>query len=369
MDIPQLDLSRQYEEIGPELEEAALRVMRSGRYILGPEVEAFEEEAASWIGSGFAIGLSSGTDALLAALMALEVGPEDEVVVPTYSFFATAGCVARLGARPVFVDVGDEDLCMAPDQVARALTERTKAVICVHLFGRCADTRTLRKLCDTAGIPLVEDAAQAIGARDGGRPAGTLGRLACFSFFPSKNLGALGDGGMVTTDDPDLARRIRRLRNHGQETAYEHLEVGGNFRLDALQAAFLRVKLGRLEDWIEGRRRAAERYRSLFSAEGLDGLLRAPRDEPDRHVYHQFVVRVPADRRDPCLEALREAGIGHNVYYRVPFHRQPCFGPVPGNFEVADRASLESIALPIFPELREEEQVHIARTLARALGA
>ncbi|HHI79048.1 MAG TPA: DegT/DnrJ/EryC1/StrS family aminotransferase [Planctomycetes bacterium] len=367
MGIPLLDLSRQYETIQEELEAAALRVLRSGRYILGPEVEAFERECAAYLGTSDSVGMSSGTDALLAALMALEISPGDEVIVPSYTFFATAGSVARLGARPVFVDVDKDSLCMTAEGVEAALSPRTRAVIAVHLFGRVADIPAIREVLDPRDIPLIEDAAQAIGGRWKGRPAGSLGTLACFSFFPSKNLGALGDGGLVGTDDEDLAARLRKLRNHGQVAAYEHDEVGGNFRLDALQAAMLRVKLPHLDNWTEGRRAVAARYRRLFAELGLEAEVQAPEDDPDRHAYHQFVIRVPAEKREACLEALREKEIGHNVYYRVPLHKQPCFAPQDGAFPVSEDAARRAVALPVFPELREDEQAQVVRVLASVL--
>lgn len=368
MRIPQVDLCRQYEAIGAELEEAARRVLRSGRYILGPEVLAFEREAAAALGAAHAVGVSSGTDALLAVLAALDVGPGDEVVVPAYTFFATAGSVARLGAVPVFADVDPESLLLVPETLEAALSPRTKAVVAVHLFGRCADVPALERVLAARGIPLVEDAAQAFGARLRGRPAGTLGRAACFSFFPAKNLGALGDGGLVTTSDAALAARVERLRNHGQGAAYEHMEVGGNFRLDELQAAFLRVKLPHVEAWTEARRAAAARYRALLAELDPAGRIRPLPDDPDRHAYHQFVVRVPAERRDACLAALARAGIGANVYYRLPLHRQPCFarfarGPLPQ----AERAAAEALALPMFPELTAAEQREVVATLVQGL--
>ena len=363
MGIPLLDLSRQYETIQKELEDAALRVLRSGRYILGPEVEAFEQECAAYLGTADSVGMSSGTDALLAALMALGVGPGDEVIVPSYTFFATAGSVARLGAKPVFIDVDTDSLCMTRAGVEAALSPKTKAVIAVHLFGRVADIPSIREVLDPRGIPLIEDAAQAIGGRFAGKPAGSLGTLSCFSFFPSKNLGALGDGGLVATDDPELGAHLRKIRNHGQMAAYEHDEVGGNFRLDALQAAMLRVKLPHLDEWTEGRRKVAERYRGLFAEKGLDWV-QAPQDDPDRHAYHQFVVRVPAEKREACLQALKEKGIGHNVYYRVPLHQQPCFAPQTGAFPVSEDAAKRAVALPVFPELREDEQRQIVHALS-----
>ncbi|MFQ5504022.1 MAG: DegT/DnrJ/EryC1/StrS family aminotransferase [Planctomycetota bacterium] len=368
MKIPLLDLCRQYERIGPEIEAAALRVLRSGRYILGPELETFERDAAAYIGAEHAIGMSSGTDALTACLMALGIGPGDEVIVPTYSFFASAATVARLGARPVFVDIDDASLELTKETVEPALGPRTRAVVAVHLFGRTADVPAIREILDPRGIPVIEDAAQAIGSRSLGRPAGCLGRLAAFSFYPTKNLGALGDGGLVATGDRELAERLRLLRNQGQTKAYEHEILGANFRLDALQAAMLRVKLGHLEEWTLARRERAERWRELFAKQGLDELVRCPRDEVDRHAYHQFVIRVQVGQRDAALAALRQAGIGAAVYYGLPLHRQPCFRDTEGSFPVAERASREAIALPIFPELLVEEQEYVVGVLGSCLG-
>ncbi|MEZ5990293.1 MAG: DegT/DnrJ/EryC1/StrS family aminotransferase [Planctomycetota bacterium] len=369
MNVPLLDLVRQYEAIGAELEAAAVAVLRSGRYIGGPEVDAFEAEAAAYVGAREGIGCSSGTDALLAALMALDVGPGDEVVVPSYTFFATAGSVARLGARPVFADVDPVTWNATPATVAPLLGPRTKAVVPVHLFGRAADVPALEALCGPRGIPVIEDAAQAIGGRLGERRVGAMGRVSCFSFFPSKNLGACGDGGLITTDDADLAGRLRRLRNHGQAEAYLHTEVGGNFRLDAMQAALLRVKLRHLEAWTEARRALADGWRGLFEAAGLADRVRCPADDPDRHVYHQFVVRVPAEDREACVRALGEAGVGCAVYYRVPLHRQPCFGgDAQPALPVSEELSREALALPIFPELRRDEQEYAVDVLARVLA-
>jgi len=365
MDIPLLDLTRQYAEIGPELLAAAKAVLESGRYILGPEVEAFEAEIADYIGIEHAVGMSSGTDAILAALMALGISPGDEVIVPSYTFFATAGSVARLGARPVFVDVDDDSLMLTPEAVAEVLTEKTKAVIAVHLFGRAADIPALRAVCDPERIPVVEDAAQAIGTRLDGVMVGGLGAIATYSFFPSKNLGALGDGGLCTTNDPALAQRLAVLRNHGQTGAYEHELIGGNFRLDALQAAMLRVKLRHLEDWTAARRDNAARWRALF-ADHTD-LVRCPTDVEDRHAYHQYVVRVPAERRDHAVKSLRAAGLGCAVYYACPLHLQPCFVDSRPSLPVAEAASREALAVPIFPELREDEQDRFAHALIATL--
>ena len=368
MKVPLLDLQAQYASIREEVLAAITRVCDSQQFILGPEVERLERELSSVIGTRAAIGVSSGTDALLVAMMALGIGPGDEVVTPTFSFFATAGCVARLGARPVFVDVDPVTLMLDPEGVRAALTPRTKAIVPVHLFGLCADMDPLTALAADAGVSVIEDAAQAIGATYKGRTAGSMGALACFSFFPSKNLGAYGDAGLVTTDDEALAGRVRLLRAHGMEPKYYHREIGGNFRLDALQAAVLLVKLQHLARWNDARRANAARYRTLFEREGLLGTVTVPAEPPNRtHIYHQYVVRVP--RRDAVRRHLLERGVGSDVYYPVPFHRQECFaGLTHGTFPHADAAAAEVLALPVYPELTPEQQEYVVRGIAEALS-
>jgi len=342
-----------------------VRVCASQQFIMGPEVEAFEREIAAFVGVPFAIGLSSGTDALLVSLMALGIGPGDEVITPTFSFFATAGSVSRVGARPVFADVDPVTLMMRAEDVEPLITPRTRAIIPVHLYGLCADMTPLLSLAAAAGVPVIEDAAQALGATYGGRQAGSFGATGCFSFFPSKNLGAFGDAGLVTTSDEALAARLRRLRNHGAEMRYYHREIGGNFRLDALQAAVLRVKLPHLARWNAQRRANAETYRRLFTAAGLTQVTLPHEADGRTHIYHQYVVRLP--ERDRVRAYLTERGIGTDVYYPVPFHRQECFAAVtPGDrvFPHADRASAEVLALPIFPELTPQQQEHVVASVA-----
>ena len=364
MKVPLLDLQPQYTAIRAEILTAIERVCDSQRFIMGQEVQHLEAELAERIAVPHAIGVSSGTDALIVALMALGIGPGDDVIVPTFSFFATAGSVARLGATPVFVDVRDDTLTMDLDAVHAALTPRTKAIIPVHLFGVCADMDSLIGLASSRGIPIIEDAAQALGATDKGRQAGSI---ACFSFFPSKNLGAFGDAGLVSTADARLANAVRRLRNHGAEPKYVHQEIGGNFRLDAIQAAVLRVKLRHLADWIGQRRANAERYRQLFSRAGLTQVS-LPVEPPDRvHTYHQFVVRLPD--RDRVRAHLETREISTEVYYPVPFHRQPCFQQYvtsAATFPVADRASRDVLALPVFPGLTADQQEHVVASIAEA---
>jgi dTDP-4-amino-4,6-dideoxygalactose transaminase len=365
IEVPLLDLKVQYRSIPQEIDEAIARVVESQYFILGPEVAAFEEEVATYSGVSHGIGMSSGTDALLAALMAIDVGPGDDIIVPTYTFFATAGVVARLGARPVFVDVDPVTFNVTPDAVAAALTPRTRAVIPVHLYGRVADMDGIAAAVAGKDIVVIEDAAQAIGAFDEkGRKAGSIGEMGCFSFFPSKNLGGFGDGGMTVTADDALAAKLKMLRMHGMEPKYYHAIVGGNFRLDALQAAVLRVKLRHLDAWTAGRRRNAERYRELFRDAGLEGTVSLPPDEPG-HIYNQFVVRVP--RRDELQAHLRSRGIGTEIYYPVPLHRQACFAELgygEGSLPNSERAARETLALPVYPELAAEQLDHVVSSIA-----
>jgi dTDP-4-amino-4,6-dideoxygalactose transaminase len=347
-----------------EILAAIARVADSQRFILGAEVEAFEREIAGAIGVAHAIGVSSGTDAILAALMALGIGAGDEVVTPTYSFFATAGCVARVGATPRLVDIDPATFNIDPALIEGAITPRTRAIMPVHLFGLCADMPPILEIARRRGVPVIEDAAQAIGA------APIVGALGCLSFFPSKNLGAFGDAGLVVSNDAGIADRVRLLRNHGAHERYFHEIVGGNFRLDAIQAAVLRVKLPRLEGWTEGRRRNAARYRQLFAASRLDGIVTLPTDPSGRrHIYNQFVIRAP--RRDGLRAHLDAAGIGTEIYYPVPFHLQKCFeslGYRRGDFPHAERAAADSLALPIYSELTDAQQRQVVDAIARFYG-
>ncbi len=368
--VPLLDLTRQYRPLRDALVAAMTRVADSQQFILGPEVEALEREIAELIEVDHAVAVSSGTDALLVSLMALGIGPGDEVITPTYSFFATAGCVSRLGATPVFVDIDPVTFNVSPDAIRRALSPRTRAIMPVHLFGLTADVDRIMEIAGSAGLPVIEDAAQAIGARYHGRFAGGFGTVGCFSFFPTKNLGGFGDGGLVTTADASLARELRELRNHGMEPKYYHARIGGNFRLDALQAAVLRVKLPHLGAWSDGRRRNADRYRALFAEYNLQAQVELPVEPPGlTHVYNQFVIRVP--NRDDLRTHLTARRIGTEIYYPVPFHRQACFrnlGRASDEFPVADRAAGTSLALPIFGELTADEQRHVVRTIAGFYG-
>jgi dTDP-4-amino-4,6-dideoxygalactose transaminase len=364
--IPLLDLHAQYAPLRDEILAAITRVCDSQRFILGPEVEALEDALARTLGVGHAIAVSSGTDALLLALMALDIQPGDEVVTSTYSFFATAGAIARVGARPVFVDIDPATFTIDPARVADAMTPRTRALLPVHLFGLAADMDPMLDRAARHGVPVIEDAAQAIGASYGSRPVGGLGAIGCFSFFPSKNLGAFGDAGLVTTNDGALARRARLLRTHGMEPKYYHHAVGGNFRMDALQAAVLRVKAPHLSAWTEARRLNASRYVRLFREAGLADRLVLPAEPPGRrHIFNQFVVR--ARDRDALKRHLDAEGIGNEVYYPVPFHQQPCFAPLgyaAGDFPHAERAAAEGLALPIYGELTLEQQQTVVDAVA-----
>lgn len=355
MQVPLLDVCRQNAPLKRELSEAFQRVLESGNYILGPEVERFEESAARVAGARFAIGVSSGTDALLAAFMALGIGPGDEVICPSFTFFATAGCVARLGARPVFADVRPDSFNIDTAVLEQLITPRTKAIVPVHLFGQPADMDDILAIAARHGLRVVEDAAQAFGASYRGRPVGALGDAGTVSFYPTKNLGAFGDAGLVVTNDPDIAQRVRLMRNHGAEQRYFHREVGGNFRLDAIQAALLSVKLPRLDAYTARRRQYANLYDTQLSC---IPDLRLPVTLPDRtHIVHQYTVRAPG-RRDRLNAFLAERGIASAVYYPVPLHRQECFacgGPQPA-LRVSEMLADEALSLPVFPEMTEEEQ-------------
>ena len=370
MTIPLLDLQAQYRPLRHELLAAITRVCDAQHFILGPEVEALEEALARALGVRHAIGVSSGTDALLVALMALDIGPGDEVITSAYSFFATGGCVARLGATPVFADIDRDTYAVQPGAVEAAITPRTRAIIPVHLYGLCADMDPLLAAAARAGVPVIEDACQAIGTTYRGRPAGAMGTFGCFSFFPSKNLGAFGDGGLVTTNDDGLAAKVRLLRNHGAQPKYYHGLVGGNFRLDAIQAAVLRVKLPHLARWSEMRRVNADRYDALFREQGLEGTVTLPVRPADRtHIFNQYVVRVP--ERDRVRGELAALGIGTEIYYPVPLHLQACFaalGGLPGSRPEAEAAARDTLALPIYGELTPDQQATVVGALRTVLA-
>jgi dTDP-4-amino-4,6-dideoxygalactose transaminase len=364
MKVPLLDLKAQYAGIRSEIHEAMDRVCESQHFILGPEVTALEQEVAAFCGARFAVGVSSGTDALLAALMAIGIKPGDEVITSAYSFFATAGVIARLGARPVFADIDPRTYNLDARQVRKGVTPRTKAILPVHLFGRCSQMDLIIAVAKDHKVHVIEDAAQAIGARDEtGKQAGTIGDIGCFSFFPSKNLGAFGDGGMVITNDERLAELLTILRVHGGKPKYHHRTVGGNFRLDALQAAILRVKLRYLQNWTKARRENAERYRLLFKEMGLLKWISVPEDVPG-HIYNQFVPRFPD--RDELRGFLRKRGVETEIYYPIPLHLQECFqklGYRNGDFPKAEAAAKETLALPIYPELTEAQERYVVETI------
>lgn len=371
--VPLLDLSAQFAQVEAEVRAAIDAVVRSQRFVLGEVVEECERALARYCGCAHAVGVSSGTDALLAALMAEGVGPGDEVVTTPYSFFATAGVVARLGATPVFADVDPVTLNIDPAQIERRVTQRTKALVPVHLFGRMADMAPIMDIAERHGLVVVEDAAQAVGAEYQGRRAGSIGHYGCFSFFPTKNLGAFGDGGMVVANDAERAGRVAALRMHGQTRQYFHDVVGGNFRLDALQAAVVRAKLPRLDGWTEGRRANARRYADLLGREDLGdlGLELPAMEEPPggRQVFNQYVVRVP--NRDAVRAALERARIGTAVYYPLPLHLQPCFsglGGRRGDCPASERAADRALALPVYPELADGAIQRVAEALEGALA-
>ena len=374
MPIPLLDLQGQYQPLREDLLAAIARVCDSQRFIGGPEVEGFEREAAAYLGVPHAVGLSSGTDAILVALMALGIGPGDEVITPTFSFFATAGCVSRLGATPKLVDIDPLTYNIDPVAAEAAISSRTRAIIPVHLYGQCADMDAILETATRCGIAVIEDAAQAMGAFYKGRRAGSMGQAGCFSFFPSKNLGAFGDAGLLVTGDETIAHEVRLLRNHGagQGTGeggkYYHKRIGGNFRLDALQAAVLRVKLLHLERWSAMRRANADRYDRLFGESAAADRITRPARAPDCvHIFNQYVIRVPD--RDAVRAKLDAAGIGTEIYYPVPFHLQECFAPLGyrrGDFPAAEAAAEETLALPIYGELTEAQQREVVSAVARA---
>lgn len=368
--IPVLDLTRYDDGLKADIARAVGALFGTGRFVLGPATEAFEKALAEFLGCRHAIGVSSGTDALLVALMALGVGPGDEVVTSPFTFFASAGVVARLGAKPVFVDIEPAGFGLDPTRLEAALSPRTKAIQPVHLYGQCADMGAILTAARRREIPVLEDACQAIGALSEGRPAGTLGDAGAFSFYPTKNLGAAGDAGAVATNDDRLAVLLRSLRVHGASATYVHECVGGNFRLDAVQAAVLGAKLPRLPAWNERRRAIAAFYRDRLGEAARAGRLRLPGELPGRrHVYHQYVVRV-ADR-DAVRRRLAERGVASSVFYPIPLHLQPCFrdlGGREGDFPEAERAAREVLALPIFPELTDGEVARVAEALLESLA-
>jgi dTDP-4-amino-4,6-dideoxygalactose transaminase len=369
VNVPLLDTTRGQESLFDELSAVCDRVIRSGRYILGPEVEGLEQELSAYVGAQHGIGVSSGSDALLIALNAFDVGPGDEVVCPTFTFFATAAAISRLGAKPVFCDCDPDTLNARASDIEACLTPATKVILPVHMFGRCLDFAPIAELASAHALPVVEDAAQAVGTKGAAGSAGSLGSAACFSFYPTKNLAAFGDGGFVTTNDAEVDDKVRVLRALGMRQRYYHEVVGWNFRLDALQAALLRVKLRRLDEANATRRDNAARYGELFGAHDLDAV-GLPSEDPGC-TWHQYVVRIRDGRRDALREHLAAQGIGTEIYYPVPLHMQECFADLgyrEGAFPHSEQASREVLALPIFPGLREEEIAAVVDAIAGFLA-
>ena len=367
MKVPLLDLRAQHESLRDELFTAVQGVMDTQQFVLGPAVQAFEEEIARYIRAKHAIGCASGSDALLLALMALGIAAGDEIITSPFTFFATASSITRLGARPVFGDIDPLTYNIDPAVVDALITPRTRAIMPVHLYGQCADMTPLLEIGERHRLPLIEDAAQAIGSEDCGRRAGSIGKIGCFSFYPTKNLGGAGDGGLLTTDDSALAERLRTLRVHGGAREYHHSEIGINSRLDSLQAAVLRVKLKYVDGWSAERQKKAQRYNQLFQEAKLGFELIPPfvREEA-RHIFHQYVVRVP-QHRDALMKHLGQKGVGTKIYYPIPLHEQECFkylGYRKGAFPEAERAARETVALPCFPELSEEQQQYVVESIS-----
>jgi len=369
MQVPLLDLKVQHDRLRDELRSAIDEVCESCRFILGPKVQQFEEHVAQYLGAKHAIGVSSGTDALLCSLMALGVSPGDEVITTPFTFFATAGSIARLGAKPVFVDIEPDTFNIAPEQIEQAITPRTKVILPVHLFGQAAEMDPIMQIARDHGLRVVEDGAQAIGSRYRDQKVCVIGDLGCLSFFPSKNLGGFGDGGMIVTNDDALAEQCRILRAHGSKPKYYHKFVGGNFRLDALQAAVLAVKLRHLDEWHEARRRNA-----AFYDEQMASLpIQTPAVRPYNYsIYNQYTIRVPDGRRDALREHLKAAGIGTEIYYPLPLHLQECFGDLgyrEGDLPASERAAAEVLSIPIYPELSEKQRAYVVDSIREFYAA
>ena len=372
MKVPLLDLKEQYKTIKKEVLKTAEELFESQYFILGPRVTDLEEKIADYCSSKHAVGVSSGTDALLISLMAIDTGLKDMVITTPYTFFATAGSIARTGARPIFVDIdpktfniSSECLESVVDSMPRTELKKLKAVIPVHLYGQCADMAPILEICKKYNLVVIEDAAQAIGAEYQGQRAGSMGDFGCFSFFPSKNLGAFGDGGIVTTNSDEFYDKLCILRAHGSRPKYYHKLIGGNFRLDAFQAAVVSIKLKYLDQWTKARQENAQKYRALFSHAGLEDVVELPYEKEDRHIYNQFVIRV-GERRDDLRGFLSDAGIGTEVYYPVPLHLQECFsdlGYKKGDFPAAEHAALHTLALPIYPELSNDQMAYVVEKI------
>lgn len=370
MGVPLLDLKAQWASIGDDVKAAIETVYDSQYFINGPQVKQFEAEIAEYCGSKHAIGCASGSDALVLAMMALGIGPGDEVILPTFTFFATAGAVSRVGATPVFADVDPDTLNLLPSEITRLKTAATKAVIPVHLFGQCADMDSIMESCKASGMAVIEDAAQSIGAKYKGKRVGqTGGDIVTFSFFPSKNLGCLGDGGMCVTNDDNLAEMLLKLRNHGAKPKYYHKHIGMNSRLDSLQAAALSVKLTHLEDWHEGRRKNGERYNEMLA--GIPGLEAPVINKDCWTIYNQYTLRIKDGKRDEVLAALKDRGIGCEVYYPVCLHLQECYsglGGKAGDCPTSELAAQEVISIPIYPEMTQTQQDEVIEAVKEVLG-
>lgn len=369
--VPLLDLKAQYETIRSEIEPAVKEVMESQYFILGPKVKEFESHVAEYVQARHALGVSSGTDALLIALMALDIQPGDEVITTDYSFFATAGSISRLNATPVFADIDPDTYNIDPAKIEAKITEKTKAIIAVHLYGQAADMNPIMELAQKYNLKVVEDAAQAIGTEyAGGSRVGSIGDIGCFSFFPSKNLGGFGDGGLVTTNSDVMYEKLTYLRNHGAHPKYYHKMIGGNFRLDAIQGAVLDVKLKHLDSWTAGRQKNADYYDAEIDARGLDEFVTVPKRIPGgRHIFNQYILRVK--NRDGLLAHLKEKNIGSEVYYPVTFNNQECFaylGYQKGDFPEAEKAAASTLAIPIYPELTTGQQNYVLDAIEEFYG-
>jgi len=362
MNVPLLDLKAQFAPIKDDIMREVNAVFDSQYFILGPTVANFEKECAEYIGSKFALGVSSGTDALIIALMALDIKEGDEIITTSFTFFATAGSIVRLGAKPVFVDIDPVTFNIDPNKIKDAITEKTKAIIPVHLYGQSVDIDPIIEIAKENNIYIVEDAAQAIGSKNKNRSVGTFGEFGCFSFFPSKNLGGAGDGGLVTTNDEQLYDKLVKLRNHGMHPKYYHAMIGGNFRLDALQAAVLSVKLKYINDWHEARIKNAKFYDDAF--EKVSEIITPVILSENYSIYNQYMIRI--DNRERILEKLKSANIGHDIYYPVPLHLQACFsylGYKEGDCPISEKAAKEVLALPIYPELTDEQKQYVVDTI------
>ena len=371
MKVPLLDLKAQYRTIREEILKVTEEVYESQYFILGPQVEALENEIAEYCSTAYAIGVSSGTDALLISLMAADIGPQDRVITSPYTFFATAGCIARVGAKPVFVDIVPETYNISPHAIEKALADmertersRVKGIIPVHLYGQCAEMNPILEIAKKYNLCVIEDAAQAIGAEYNGNRAGSMGDFGCFSFFPSKNLGAFGDGGIVSANSEELYEHLKIIRVHGARPKYYHKFIGGNFRLDALQAAVVSVKLKYLDEWSRGRQENAKKYRIMFAEAGLERI-ELPVEKENRHIYNQFVIQVP-EKRDELRRFLQHEEIGTEIYYPVPLHLQDCFAYLnykKGDCPVAERAATHTLALPIYPELTDDQLAYVVEKI------